>query len=719
MEILKYRNGYICVSYLSENAIRIRAGSHDRFSENNPCVRYGIYDMSESTCKDKSLQCSINGGVLYVNGMKTAISFHKGFEYSVTVDEEEKFYGLGDADRSTLEKRGTEHLIWVENVKCYIPFPVLLSSKGWGIFSSTTYKQKFDICKKDRDTVSVYANNGPCDIVIFTGKGYKGLLKEFRRITGFAKLMPKYAYGLSYVANQKIDAFNMINEMYTLRKEGIPCDVYGLEPEWMEHRYDATVDKKMNPVKFYIPYWMDMNCMHDNTFFRPIREMNYKLSLWLCCNYDLSYEEERNAVMPKADTADDMDDGNTEYLKDRVWDDPNFSTPQWMDKLTIKDQPWFEHLKKFVDMGASAFKLDGAWQIDMHPDRLYGNGMNDDEMHNLYPLIYAKQMSSGFEDHTKRRSLVYSSGGFAGIQQYVATWAGDTGGGPKPLVSMLNLAMSGHVNTTCDMDTHNEKGIHFGFLQPWSQQCNWDYWNQPWLFDQKLKDTYIYYDRLRYSLLPYLYSAAYEAYIDVTPIMRPLIYDWPNDKKAVNILNEYMLGRYLLVASFIDGKIYLPKGTWIDMFTNEEYTGGKYYNYIIPVGKGGALFILKGAILPKVYGLLSVPQEAFSEYTLECYPNEKKTSFTIYEDDGISLEYKDGRRTEAHITCQKKGDSVWITISRRKGDFDGKPKDVRYDIRIITNDTIENVTVNGIVCDFTYENGAVALGITENEMYKR
>jgi alpha-glucosidase (family GH31 glycosyl hydrolase) len=284
---------------------------------------------------------------------------------------------------------------------------------------------------------------------------------------------------------------------------------------------------------------------------------------------------------------------------------------------------------------------------------------------------------------------------------------------------MLNLAMSGHVNTTCDMDTHNAMGIHFGFLQPWSQQCNWDYWNQPWLFDQKLKDTYIYYDRLRYSLLPYLYSAAYEAYVDVTPIMRPLIYDWPNDKKAVNILNEYMLGKYLLVAAFIDKKIYLPKGTWIDMFTGEEYAGGKYYDYVIPVGKGGALFILKGAILPKVYGLLSVPKEAFDQYTVEFYPDEKKTSFTIYEDDGISLEYKEGRRTEATLSCQKNGDSILITVSKRKGDFNGKPKDVRYDMRIITNDTVENVTVNGIVCNSKYENGAIVLSITENEIFKR
>ena len=90
---------------------------------------------------------------------------------------------------------------------------------------------------------------------------------------------------------------------------------------------------------------------------------------------------------------------------------------------------------------------DGAYQINAHPDRLYGNGMTDVEMHNMYPTLYNKQMSQGFSEHTGKRAMVYSSGGYTGIQQYSATWAGDPGGGAKPLVSMLNHGMSGHTNT--------------------------------------------------------------------------------------------------------------------------------------------------------------------------------------------------------------------------------------------------------------------------------
>jgi alpha-glucosidase (family GH31 glycosyl hydrolase) len=81
--------------------------------------------------------------------------------------------------------------------------------------------------------------------------------------------------------------------------------------------------------------------------------------------------------------------------------------------------------------------------------------MTDEEMHNLYPVVYAKQMARGFESHTGRRAMVYSAGGYAGVQQFVATWAGDTGGGAKPLASMLNHGFSGHSNHSCDMDVFN------------------------------------------------------------------------------------------------------------------------------------------------------------------------------------------------------------------------------------------------------------------------
>ena len=235
-------------------------------------------------------------------------------------------------------------------------------------------------------------------------------------------------------------------------------------------------------------------------------------------------------------------------------------------------EPWFEHLKKFVDQGAAAFKLDGSSQVIEHPTRQWGNGMTDEEMHNLYPVIYAKQMAQGFENHTQRRAMVYSAGGYTGVQQYVATWAGDTGGGAKPLASMLNLAFSGHSNHSCDMSVSDVEGIHFGFLQTWAQENNWDYWYQPWLLKEEHTAAFRQYDQLRYRLLPYLYSAAAEAALTGYPVMRAMPMVYPDDPAWDTRLSQYMLGEFLLVSAF-SKDVRLPAGDWIDFWSGKRTTG--------------------------------------------------------------------------------------------------------------------------------------------------
>lgn len=104
MEILKYQNGYICITHLSENAVRIRTGLKEHFTEQNPCVRYGIYDMTEKPVGKNHINVAVEQGQLSINDIKTDIVFGNGFEFNMTVGDKERFYGLGDADRSTLER---------------------------------------------------------------------------------------------------------------------------------------------------------------------------------------------------------------------------------------------------------------------------------------------------------------------------------------------------------------------------------------------------------------------------------------------------------------------------------------------------------------------------------------------------------------------------------------------------------------------------------------
>jgi alpha-glucosidase (family GH31 glycosyl hydrolase) len=303
------------------------------------------------------------------------------------------------------------------------------------------------------------------------------LLDTYTGLTGRPALLPIWGYGFTYVCNDTIDDFGVCAEASQFRDRKFPCDVIGLEPGWMETNYDSTTRKKWHPKRFTWRYWSPRN-----NFSSALRRMGFKLSLWLCCNYDLfRYEEQlvageakkmgRKVELPEGISEtwhDDRAETGSKALK-------STSQTAYEEQFKEGDLPWFEHLKKFVDQGAQCFKLDASYQVTERPTFIYANGMNDEEAHNVYSVVYAKQMSRGFEDHTKKRSMVYSAGGYAGVQQYVATWAGDTGGGEKPCASLLNLAFSGHSNQSCDMNIFSPASLHFGFLQTWSKQNNCAY----------------------------------------------------------------------------------------------------------------------------------------------------------------------------------------------------------------------------------------------------
>lgn len=118
-------------------------------------------------------------------------------------------------------------------------------------------------------------------------------------------------------------------------------------------------------------------------------------------------------------------------------------------------------------------------------------------------------MKEGFQKYTGRRAMIYTPCMYAGQQQYCATWAGDTGGGYKTMVSIQNLAMCGHSNASCDMDVTQLSSIHYCALMPWMQHLGWRNWQDPWFLGDELEGIYRDYAQLRSSLFPYIYSMAH------------------------------------------------------------------------------------------------------------------------------------------------------------------------------------------------------------------
>lgn len=668
------------ISSPTVGAIRIRAAG----AAYSGLDRYHITQTAQETklpayeCSERTLTLkSESGEVLTTLSITQAAN---GWQVDLSLRDGEKLYGLGDIDRTRLDRRGYRYRVWVINVKSYIPIPFLMSDAGWAIGINTTFEHFFDVGATFSDTLSVRSPYGIPDITLYTGKDFKELLYRYTSVSGRPLMLPRWAMGLTFVCNTKANDSELVSDGLNFRREDMPCDILGLEPGWMEKNYDYSIKKNWHPERFYIPSYAAYG---PHTFLGAIKRIGYKLSLWLCIDYDLTWYEEQliaeeSTAKGNIDQPDDSGSGAISFELDEHFT----NSDRKMDTLTNPKEPWFEHLKKFVDQGVSAFKLDGSNQVLDHSDRLYGNGMVDKEVHNLYPIIYAKQMSLGYSEHTGKRAMIYTAAGYTGIQKYAATWAGDTGGGFGSLVSLMNNGMCGHSNTSCDMDVFSTEGMHYGFLQPWSQLNSWNYWRHPWLLEDENKEIFRYYDKLRYSLVPYFYTAAYQAYTTGMPVLRALPLVYPKDENVYERLSEYMLGDSFLVGVFLDEDIrtdengrktnfYLPEGEWYDFFTGEKYEGGQSIFYIPPKGKGGALFVKSGSAIPFAAEIRKcVGEMPFDKYIIRTWG--ENASGVIYDDDGISFGYQNGEYTLTSLTVEN-----GVLTTSTEGSYPGMP-DAEY-----------------------------------------
>ena len=732
LQIVLENGSHLRIAAVTPHAFRVRLGPDGSFPEPG-LVRYGVVDTAlppvavtveegEGTVSfdtgeavltvsraDGRMTLADAAGTVLVRDAEAPVSTpESGFRAVFALGAGERLYGLGDETRDRLQKRGHQPPMVLRNVVSYAPIPFLMSTGGWAIFLNSTWFHHVDCGGADPDRLVFSARRGELDYYVIAGPTLADLLDRYTTISGRPALLPQWAYGLTWVCDERgVRARDVLYEAHTFRREGIPCDLIGLEPDWMEVHYDFSVDKQWSTERFHQPVWMPHQ--QKGGFSAALKNMGFKLSLWLCCDYDVTEYEEyllRGGTHIPASEETEAPVTEDRYEED-VIRDPHF-VPRYFDTVTKPGEPWFEHLKKFVDNGADAFKLDGSNQICFHPDRKWRNGMDDEEVHNLYPVLLAKQMSRGFAEYTNRRAMIYTAGGYAGIQKYAATWAGDTGGGDKPLVSLLNHSLSGHSNTSCDMQVWDKAGIHFGFFQPWSQILSWHQYNQPWFLPEDVYSIYKFYGRLRYRLMPYLYSAAHEAARTGLPMMRPMPLVAQDDPRSDEFILQYMLGSAFLTCAFTD-TIYLPAGRWVDYWTGEMYEGPREVHYVPPADRGGPLFVRAGAIIPLWPDMDFVGQKPVETIGLEIFPHGE-SAFTLYALQGeVAV-------TEIACTCER-GD-VRVTMAPRRGQYAGMPEHRTWDIALHLPAAPRSVELDGTAAEGTWRydptTGLVCVSVPEN-----
>jgi alpha-glucosidase len=195
---------------------------------------------------------------------------------------------------------------------------------------------------------------------------------------------------------------------------------------------------------------------------------------------------------------------------------------------------------------------------------------------------------------------------------------------------------------------------------------------EPWAFGNRLEEINRSSIKLRYHLLPYIYTAFWEAAETGVPIMRPLLLDFPEDRAAVDRNDEYLFGNDLLVAPVtkdydISRGVYLPRGVWYDYWTDRRYAGPVETEAAAPT-QHIPLFVRGGAIIPSQQDMQYTDQSPIDPLTLDVYP-EGTSSRPYYEDDGISFEYQHGVFLRQTFTTRCLEKSVAVEISAREGSY--------------------------------------------------
>lgn len=605
---------------------------------------------------------------------------------SFSMEDGERFYGGGSTSRDHIQHRGEFLRMWTTYQQTEIPMPFMMSSRGWGVYNNSTRKSFFDIGNQQKSKFNIINTFDEADFYLMMGKDMPAILNEYTLVTGRTYVLPKWAYGLCFGPNMREEQFDILNDAVRFRQFDVPCDVFWLEPQWMEKRYDFSTKKKWNYDRFSPePYWLQdqyPKTMHNRLFIGKLRSMGFHLGLWLCEEYDLSIQEE-------------------DIIAERTGG-----------KLSGQEH-WMDHLTVFMDQGVEGFKLDPARTIDNHTNWEYYNGRTDKEMHNLNQVLLPKQMRELGRKYNGKRTWHHYCGGWSGTQHWTASTSGDNGGGKTALYDQLNLGMSGFLNTSCDvMSVPRElemQGLHFGLFLPWVQINSWFSMMHPFYYAKEEQDIYRFYVKLRYSLAPYIYSMALEAAQNGMPIVRSMPLCFPDDRNCDDMTYQYMFGDNFCVGIFTN-EIYLPKGTWTDAWSGEKIVSkGETFTREYPSNRAGLLFIREGAIIPTQPDVEYLGARPFDRVILKVYPHGD-SAYTMLDDDGESYEYENGGIASTLFESHERDGGVEVVVNPVQGSFKGMPSEREYSFRIQRDSRPASVSLNGAaVQDWTYEDGMVCL----------
>jgi alpha-glucosidase len=631
-----------------------------------------------------------NQGRLLVRENETGMGFNEKKEVICfkEMHKEDHFYGFGEKT-SFLDKRGEKMTMWNSDVfaphnpeidALYQSIPYFMTIRNGdahGIFFDNTFKTVFDM-KTSNDTYSFSAEGGQLDYYVFAGPTPKAVLEQYSEITGRMPIPPKWALGY-HQSRYSYESEQEVRELARnfLEKE-IPLDAIYLDIHYMDGYRVFTFDED----RFPNPAALVQDLKDAGIHVVPIVDPGVKEDP----EYFVYQEGVRGERFCK------YLEGNI-YFGD-VWpgksafpDFTNSDVRKW----------WGEKHKFYSDLG-----IEGVWN-DMNEPAVFnetktmdvkvihdndGDPKTHREMHNLYGLLMGEATYEGMKEQLNgNRPFLLTRAGYAGVQRYGTVWTGDNRSFWEHLQMSIPMCMNLGVSGIpfCGPDVggfaHDTTGQ---LLLRWTQVGTFTPYfrnhsvldsirQEPWSFGEDYEKVIKKYIQERYVWLPYLYTLFKEASVTGVPVMRPLVLEYPGDQHTFNLSDQFMIGSNVIVAPILKPDtyhrvVYLPKGNWINYWTEETLEGGKHHLIEADL-ETLPIFVQKGAIL--THGTVKQSTKIKeSELIIHLYPTQDEGStFTYYEDDGKTFSYNDGQYFECKFEMKMDDKDLDIVFNVEQKQF--------------------------------------------------
>lgn len=606
------------------------------------------------------------------------ILFEKGKTYQTLKENPQEYFYGGGVQNGRFSHKGK--VIAIENQNSWTdggvasPNPYYWSTNGYAVMWHTFKKGKYDFGAKEKGKVVLHHETDYLDVFYMINDSSIALLNDFYQLTGNPVLLPKFGFYQGHL--------NAYNRDYWI--EGEDGILFEDGKRYKENQKDnggikESLNGENNNYQFSARGVIDRYKNQDMPFG------------WLLPNdgYGAGYGQTETL------------DGNIQNLKSLtdyarkngveigLWTQSDLHPKPEVSALLQRDI-----VKEVRDAGVRVLKTDVAWVGAGYSFGL--NGITD-----------VAQIMTYYGNNS--RPFIISLDGWAGTQRYAGIWSGDQTGGVWEYIrfhipTYIGSGLSGQPNITSDVDgifggknlIINTRDLQWKTFTP--MELNMDGWGAnekyPHALGEPATSINRWYLKLKSEIIPYAYSIAKES-IDGMPMIRAMFLEYPNPyTKGKATQYQFLYGPNFLVAPIyqatqsdekgndIRNGIYLPEGSWIDYFTGEKYEGNCIVNnFTAPLWKL-PVFVKNGAIIPMANPNNNVSEINQAMRIYEIYPH-KNSSFTEYDDDGVSEEYKSGKGVTTLIESDvDQKNNVIITIQPTIGDFSAFTKEKATEFRI-------------------------------------